>query len=52
MQNASFESFLIFPVPIKAVAQELGLPLHERDTFTGWTVSIGFPDHSSGADYI
>ncbi|KAG4423041.1 hypothetical protein IFR04_003817 [Cadophora malorum] len=25
-------------VPIKAVAQELGLPLHERDTFTGWTL--------------
>ncbi|KAH9223706.1 formyl transferase [Leptodontidium sp. 2 PMI_412] len=23
-------------VPIKAVAQELGLTLHERDTFTGW----------------
>ncbi|TVY87731.1 Methionyl-tRNA formyltransferase, mitochondrial [Lachnellula willkommii] len=23
-------------VPIKAVAQELGLPIHERDTFTGW----------------
>ncbi|KAK0106994.1 Methionyl-tRNA formyltransferase [Cadophora gregata] len=23
-------------VPIKAVAQDLGLPLHERDTFTGW----------------
>ncbi|PVH80585.1 Formyltransferase, partial [Cadophora sp. DSE1049] len=25
-------------VPIKAVAQELGLPLHERDTFTGWNL--------------
>lgn len=23
-------------VPIKAVAQELGLRIHERDTFTGW----------------
>ncbi|KAH7407856.1 methionyl-tRNA formyltransferase [Cadophora sp. MPI-SDFR-AT-0126] len=23
-------------VPIKAVAQELGLTLHEKDTFTGW----------------
>lgn len=23
-------------VPIKAVADELGLPVHERDTFTGW----------------
>ncbi|KAH7356546.1 formyl transferase, partial [Rhexocercosporidium sp. MPI-PUGE-AT-0058] len=23
-------------VPIKAVAEELGLALHERDTFTGW----------------
>jgi len=25
-------------VPIKAVAQELGLPIHERDTFTGWNL--------------
>jgi methionyl-tRNA formyltransferase len=24
-------------LPIKATAQELGLRLHERDTFTGWT---------------
>ncbi|KAK2625251.1 hypothetical protein QTJ16_005620 [Diplocarpon rosae] len=23
-------------VPIKAAAEELGLPVHERDTFTGW----------------
>jgi len=27
-----------FTVPIKSAAQELGLALHERDTFTGWTV--------------
>jgi methionyl-tRNA formyltransferase len=29
----------IVPVPIKAVAQKLGLTVHERDTFTGWQVS-------------
>jgi hypothetical protein len=27
-------------VPLKAVAQELGLSIHERDTFTGWEVGI------------
>ncbi|KAI9643117.1 Methionyl-tRNA formyltransferase [Ciborinia camelliae] len=26
-------------VPLKSVAEELGLPVHERDTFTGWDVS-------------
>jgi len=30
-------------VPIKAVAQELELPIHERDTFTGWQ----FPKESA-----
>lgn len=28
---------LTFAVPIKAAAQELALPAHEIDTFTGWT---------------
>lgn len=40
--NGNFQSYelaLMFVVPIKAVAQELGLTLHERDTFTGWPVS-------------
>jgi hypothetical protein len=27
-------------VPIKAVSQELGLQIHERDTFTGWDASF------------
>ncbi|KAL8929359.1 MAG: hypothetical protein Q9172_000532 [Xanthocarpia lactea] len=27
-------------VPIAAVARDLGLPLHQIDTFTGWTVSV------------
>lgn len=27
-------------VPIKSLAQGLGLRLHERDTFTGWTVIL------------
>ena len=31
--------YLLPLVPIKAVAQELSLPVHERDTFTGWDVS-------------
>jgi hypothetical protein len=26
-------------VPIKAAARSLSLPIHEIDTFTGWTVS-------------
>lgn len=39
-------------MPIKAAAQELGLPLHERDTFTGWNVRIGIHCRFSGADYI
>jgi hypothetical protein len=34
---------LTIAVPIKAVAQELGLPVHERDTFTGWDVSDSAP---------
>jgi len=25
-------------VPIKAAASDLSLPIHEIDTFTGWTV--------------
>jgi hypothetical protein len=29
--------------PIKAVAQNLGLRLYERDTFTGWDVCSPFP---------
>jgi methionyl-tRNA formyltransferase len=31
---------LISLVPIKAVARELGLSIHERDTFTGWEVGL------------
>ena len=27
----------IFYSPVKELAQRLGLPVHERDTFTGWT---------------
>jgi hypothetical protein len=30
-------------VPIKSAAQELSLPVHEIDTFTGWNVSL-YPD--------
>lgn len=30
-------------MPIKGVAKELELPVHDVDTFTGWTVRcIGF----------
>ena len=31
-------------VPVKRLAQELKLPIHERDTFTGWNVRLtSFP---------
>ncbi|KAF2461627.1 formyl transferase [Lineolata rhizophorae] len=29
-------------VPIKAAAAQLGIPVHERDTFTGWTPPIPY----------
>jgi methionyl-tRNA formyltransferase len=34
--NVAIAYYLV--VPIKRVAEELGLPVHERDTFTGWKV--------------
>jgi methionyl-tRNA formyltransferase len=40
-----------FPVPIKAVAKKLGLPIHERDTFTGWEVSQNELLSMSDSDY-
>ena len=27
--------------PVKGLAQQLGLPIHERDTFTGWDLPLG-----------
>lgn len=29
-------------VPIKEVASNLSLPIHEIDTFTGWTVRVSY----------
>lgn len=27
-------------VPLRGLAEQLELPIHERDTFTGWNVSL------------
>ena len=34
-----FYILMLKAVPIKAAATKLSLPIHEIDTFTGWTVS-------------
>ena len=31
-------------VPLKRLAEDLGLPIHVRDTFTGWSVSGGLSE--------
>jgi hypothetical protein len=31
---------VIVAVPLKETAKELGLCIHEADTFTGWNVSL------------
>jgi hypothetical protein len=32
-------AYNVFPVPLQILADELQLPVYERDTFTGWKVS-------------
>ena len=51
-QSTYLVTNLTMVVPIKAVAQELGLVIHERDTFTGWDVRAAEFTFEQETDYL